>query len=258
MANKQQIELVVSTEYQDREPRTRDIDLGKWLEYPDPAHCRELIKRLLKAKKLNDSDIIRVPRESSLGHGGKRTVIEFHLRREEALKVAVLSGKPKGLVALDELIRVFLAAQRLGYLEQRILQFNARCDWDLMWSEAELKPICDLYGWPVFVNGRMYQPIAGIIHLLYRLSLGDDVMDEIKKRNPKPEFEKNHHQLMAKETRELFRNDLHDIAVIASTSNRREDFWQKLERHFRKGMLQTSFDDYRPKKLTGKKSTRKK
>jgi len=256
MANKQQIELVVSTDYQDREPRTRDIDLGKWLEYPDPLECRKLIKRLISAKKLNGSELLGVSHEAKMGHGSRR-VIEFHLTREQALKVAVLSGKTKGLAALDELIRFFLAAQRLGYLEQRILQFSERCKWDLMWNESELKPICDLYGWPVFVNGRMYQPLAGIMHLLYRLSLGDDVMDEIKRRNPSPEFEKNHHQLLAPETRSLFRNDLHDISVIARTSTSREQFWAKLERHFRKGMLQTSFDDYRPKKLTGKKSAAK-
>ena len=248
--------LVVTVDYPDREPRTRDVDLGVWLEYKDPLHCRELIKKLIKAKKINDSDILRVARGDgprAKGQTLRNPGVEFHLTREQALKVAVLSGQPKGLAALDALIDCFLRAQKLGYLEKRILQFEARCDWDAMWSEDVLQPICNLYGWPVYVEGRMYQPIAGIMDQLYELTLGTDAYREIQKRNPHPEFTKNHHQLMAPETREMFRRDLRDIALIASTSGRREEFWAKLERHFRKGMLQMDIKYSAKKKRLGKK-----
>ena len=233
--------LPTSADFADGVRRVRDTDLGKWLGYPDPSDCRELVKRLIRSEKLNDSEVFRAARETS--KKGGRPSIEYWLTRAQSQKVIVYSETKKGDEMLDLLIAVFERATERAfqsqYLEARILQFEQRRAWERLWNDHVIAPICSVYKWPLRnANGGFYAPLASVMRWLYRLLLGDEVYAELKARNPSPKFGSNHHQLFQQKVFEMVGDDLKIVAVIARQSAGKRDFRLRLNRHFRKEMLQ--------------------
>lgn len=247
--------LKTSDDFPDRVRRVRDIDLGRWLGYSDPTNCRELIRKKIKAGNLNDSDILRAERKAKMGHG-ERVVSDFWLTRDQALRVAVWSDTTKGDRVLDMLIAVFEhaadQATRGAFIEARVLQFRERQAWERIWTDSVVRPICDLWGWPVrnvkSNTDSYFAPLCNVMNRIYRTVLGDEVVDEIRARigeqrttrSKRASKGQNIHQLLDREILEMLKDDIRDIVTIVEQSGNREDFWMRLERKFRRAMLQTS------------------
>lgn len=94
------------------EPRVRDIDLAVRLGYERPRAVRDLIERLAREKKLNDSELRRTVRQTA-----GRPSTEIWLTEAQALKVVAKSETAVADALLDEVIRVFMLARR-GLLPQ--------------------------------------------------------------------------------------------------------------------------------------------
>jgi hypothetical protein len=240
-------DLPTSTDFPDGQPRTRDIDLGKWLGYRDALDCRELVKRLIKAKKLNDIGVYRVAREAKMGHG-HRMVDELWLTRDQAIKVTVYSDTEKGDEMLNLLIAVFDRAIKKAFttahIEARLLERANRRVWEKLWGDYVIDPICKVLKWPTKnKNGGMYAPLSGIMKEIYIITLGREMYEEIKYRNKKPVFGSNHHQLLQKAVCDMLGDDLKDVATIAGqvfqTGRKgRVEFLQRLRKRFCRGMVQ--------------------
>lgn len=89
------------------EPRVRDIDLAERLGYERPRTIRDLVERLVREGKLNDSELRRVVRQT-----GGRPAEEIWLTEAQALKVVAKSETAKADALLDEVIRVFILARK--------------------------------------------------------------------------------------------------------------------------------------------------
>lgn len=94
----------------DDEPRIRDIELAERLGYERPRTIRDLIESLIRGRKLNDSAVRRVARQTS--QAGGRPGREYWLTEPQALKVVAKSETTKADELLDEVIRVFVAVRR--------------------------------------------------------------------------------------------------------------------------------------------------
>lgn len=79
--------------------------LGAWVGFSRPRKARDLVKRLLVLKILNDSEVCTVVGQTS--HVGGRPVHELWLTREGALKFAARSDTPRAIALLDLIVRVF-------------------------------------------------------------------------------------------------------------------------------------------------------
>jgi len=96
--------------YIDDEPTIQDLDLAKRLGYERPRAIRDLIKRLLREKKLNEINICRTV-EQTPGESGRPSEV-FYLDEFASLKVTVKSEAAKADEITDEIIQVFIDARK--------------------------------------------------------------------------------------------------------------------------------------------------
>lgn len=89
--------------HEGEKPRVRDLDLASFLAFKDPSDIRELITRMIRAKKLKDVRQIRTARENGRGRPGR----EYWLTREQALLVATQSGTPRAWELVEAMAAVF-------------------------------------------------------------------------------------------------------------------------------------------------------
>lgn len=81
--------------------------LGAWVGFSRPRKARDLVKRLLALKILNNSEVCTVVGQTSIAGG--RPARELWLTREGALKFAARSDTPRAIALLDSIVRVFVA-----------------------------------------------------------------------------------------------------------------------------------------------------
>ncbi len=97
----------------DDEPRVRDIDLAERLGYERPRKIRDLIERMVVARKL--SNIHQCPTVGRWpGQIAAVPITEYFLTESQALKVAAKSETEPADALLDEMIAVYVAARRGG------------------------------------------------------------------------------------------------------------------------------------------------
>lgn len=94
----------------DEEPRIRDLDLGERLGCARADEARELVKRMITAGKLSDSEVFR--RSLKTGPRGGRPGSEYWLTEEQALLVATQSGTEAAWALTREIVRVYMLARR--------------------------------------------------------------------------------------------------------------------------------------------------
>lgn len=145
--------------------------------------------------------------------------------------------------AAEALAAHFAKAQesrgKVAYLTGALREFDARADWERLWSDDVVLSICKLYRWPTTnVNGTMYAPLSGVFERLYRLLLGDEIYEEVKRRNPRPRHGQNHHQLFKEKVRELIGHRVVLVKILADQSASPEEWWCRLRACYRKEMLQ--------------------
>gem|GEM_PF-6117965 len=103
------------------------------------------------------------------------------------------------------------------------------------WKDRLVKEIARLYGYS-YTSGRHPRWMANVQNMLYRAIYGDDIVDEIKRRNPTPHHGSNHHQHVRHH--DLLEQDLQIVHAIAITSISAPEFWQRIAHHFRRAMMQ--------------------
>jgi hypothetical protein len=94
-----------------------------------------------------------------------------------------------------------------------------------------------------YTGGRQPRWLAAVWERVYRLTLADDIVDELQTRNPEPRFGSNHHQYLSDTVRPLFRDDMIALEAIANTSRNATEFWARCAYHFRKTPMHTAMLD---------------
>lgn len=225
--------------------RIRDLDLAQRLGYKRPHDIRELIGRLLKDGKLNDSEVLRTVRKTQ---GGGRPGQEFWLTRPQALKVAAKSETEPADALLDEMIRVFelvidgglVARVPIPYLLEQVLLLKP-AEHENTWPPEFVRAICTLYRkrWD---GGVQPQWMSGVYSRLYGILITKTALAELKRRNPDPRFRSNHHQYLQPDVRERLLREIPVLIALAEQSLDHRDFWERVEfKYLKKPMTQWLF-----------------
>lgn len=126
------------------------------------------------------------------------------------------------------------------YLRKRFAEFlrDRHDDWKARWTEDVLSALCRLYG-------KRYEPgmppprcLWRAEGMIYDLLMGDDVMAEVRQRNPDPQRGSNHHQLFRDAVQRLLESDLRVILALARTADSKMEFWHHMHVHYRGVPLQ--------------------
>ncbi len=162
-----------------------------------------------------------------------------HLARQAR---ALLRGLAKvGIVALvDEAThyQAVRAPDELAMVLRAVLAEEAG-DWERLWNVQIVDPLCRLHG-ERFVGGKQPRWLASTYDKIYRLLLGDDVVNQLKSRNPEPKHGSNHHQWLTPAARTIVANQLHVVAALALTAASKRDFWVRMSHHYEGLPLQLS------------------
>lgn len=239
--------------FHDGVPRVKDLHLAEWLGFSRASKIRDLIKDVVRRGFLNDSEFFTVSVQN--GERG-RPATEYWLTEAGALFVAARTDLPKGAQLLKLLVAAFLEAQEAHHrpiqFTRTLRELDERSEWEEFWSRETIVAICKLHRWPTHgPTGAMYQPLARVIDGLYRLLLGDDLVNELKRRNPNPLKGSNHHQLLRDKARELVGDDLRLVKIFADQSATPREWWGRLRLHFKREPLQLGLADQRAKKGRG-------
>lgn len=231
-------------DFEDKEPRIRDLELAKRLGYARPRDIRKLIERLEGDGLLSDfafcATVARSPGER--GRPGS----EFWLDEPSALAVILKSETEAAHSIFREVVAVFIAYRR-GKLMPRLLAAEP-CEWDAMWTDDVKAALCRLYGQPS--GPRFPRFLASVIQRLYKLVLEPATYVEMKERNPDPRFGSNHHQLLTEQARDRFRKELVVIEGTALSSDSVDEFWARLERVYLGHPMQLRLMGTESKRLT--------
>lgn len=114
-------ELLLKPEWADGEPRARDLDLARWLEFKRPREIRQLIERhrgriapmeFRGTVPRNPSDPVSAAVAETSPKGGRPEETRYLLTEREALFIASQSRTPKALDVTQRVIDVFVLARR--------------------------------------------------------------------------------------------------------------------------------------------------
>jgi hypothetical protein len=147
-------------------------------------------------------------------------------------------------VAVDALIDEATGAQTTrppDYLHTRLATLirEEMLGWRKVWADDLTRAMARLYGPKCQAHdGPNARWMAGVNVRLYRLILGDDAYEELKRRNPNPRHRSNHHQLLQDLALRMFERDMSIVLSTANTSISKAQFWGRMETHFRKAPLQ--------------------
>jgi len=146
-----------------------------------------------------------------------------------------------GIVALIDEATDFQAVRDAAAMSFtfRAILLESRCPWDLMWPQEFVAAMCRLHR--VSFEGTHPQFLASTYDKIYRLVLGEDSKQELKRRNPEPSFGTNHHQWLTPEAREVLRCQVPYITATAEQCATKEEFWARMEHRYRKRPLQLSW-----------------
>lgn len=135
------------------------------------------------------------------------------------------------------------ASDDLARLYERLL-LNQPDTWERTWPERVVRSLCRTYR--IRMTGRqMPAPMSGVIGWIYRLVIGEDVHEEIRRRNPRPPGGRRtkHHQFWADELRKLATDHLKVILAFSDTSRDAEDFKARMLAHYHREPFQMDFPD---------------
>jgi hypothetical protein len=249
--------LRLRDDFEDKEPRIRDVELGKRLGYANPKDIRKVIKRLEESGRLPGiSKRDAVARLKNAGNLPPLSVTEVWLDERSCLKVIAKSDTETADAILDEIIDVFMAYRR-GKLLPRLLA-DEPCAWDPMWTRETVSALCRVYNWPYYPGDSIPAPLASVIAKIYRVVLEPENYEAMKAVNPEPRHGQNHHQWLSEQARPRFRSELHMIRGFAAVACEYEEpskaFWLMLERHYLSHPMQLTFVGLGTRKLAALKA----
>lgn len=160
-----------------------------------------------------------------------------HLARNARKILRALAGV--AMVSLIDEATGYQAIRQAGELSFifRAILLESQQAWDLMWPPEFVDAIVRLHG-ERYDGGPQPRWLASTYDKLYHLILGDEVVAELKRRNPDPKFGTNHHQWLTPEAREVLRRNIPTVVALANTSSSKDDFWRRVEHHYSKSALQ--------------------
>jgi hypothetical protein len=231
--------LIPRADFADKEPRIRDLELGKKLGYASPVDVRKLVARLAEAGKLPGASVVATVAKTSGGRPGR----EYWLDERSALLVASQSGMPSGIDVTIEVIDVFVRYRR-GELPTspdpiHPLFARQRSEWEALWSPKVVRALCALYG-----NSKLYTMggqmpggwFAGIQRMIYEHVWDSEHVAEAIKRSPRARRGNNWHQHMTPEARAAFSVELDAIAEMATLCLDHTDpvsrFWERMRERY--------------------------
>jgi hypothetical protein len=223
--------LRMRDDFEDKEPRIRDLELAKRLGYANVYNIRKLIEGLHNAKKLSGCVVFSAAKKTSGGRPGS----EYWLDEHSSLKVIAKSDMDPADLILDEMIDVFMAYRR-GKLVPRLLA-EEPCEWDRMWPKSLIVALCALYKRP-YDGGSYPFFLQSPQRKIYCLVIEPHNYAKVKKRNPHPSRGSNHHQWLTEQARAKFAQHLNSIETTALLSTSVHEFWKRMEACYLKHPLQ--------------------
>lgn len=157
----------------------------------------------------------------------------FHARVNEIYR-AFVAGQlvPRDSVLADEVIRLTLRTKALD-------SSNFESGWDIE-LKLELARLRKVRGWtPGPGGGAEPKVLAFAYGRTWRIILGDDVYDELKRRNPHPREGSLHGQWLQEQRMKLIRRE--DMVVtmfVARRATRWVDYEIEMRAHFRRAPIQ--------------------
>src|SRR5690606_3897925 len=105
------------------------------------------------------------------------------------------------------------SSTELAFIHRAFLR-DDKSDWERMWGFGVTEALCLLHRVRHIEGNRMPRMLASTFDKIYRLILGDDIVDEMKRRNPSPQYGSNHHQWLTPEARQVVSDEMPIITVL--------------------------------------------
>jgi len=227
--------LRLRDDFEDGEPRIRDLELAKRLGYERPRDIRRLIDSIQGDGFLNNiHERAATARTPNGGHG--QTIREYWLDEIEAVFLIGQSRTPIARAVHLEVATAFVA-YRKGKAHVPRLLAEVPCDWSMMWRPSMVAALCRLHGYP-YENGVHPHFLASTYDKIYRLIAESEEHKHLKKINPHPRFGSNHHQWFTDPARKALAEHLAVIEDTALLSCSKREFWDRLEAYYYKRPLQ--------------------
>jgi hypothetical protein len=237
--------LVPRADFDDKEPRIRDLELGVRLGYENPIDVRKLVRRLHDAGHLPGVfSVATVAKPKNTGNLPPVKATEYWLDERSALFVVAKAGTAVADAVLAEVVDVFVRYRRGELVEPAIaaprvthlLLSENPCDWDPMFERMIVDGFCAIHGKPMPANGAQPQWLASSYAKIYRMTLGKAEYAELKLRNGEPRFGSNHHQFLKPGPRDRFRRELKTVVgflrASLATPSPRQHFWNLMSFHY--------------------------
>lgn len=160
-----------------------------------------------------------------------------HLARNARKILRALAGV--GIVSLVDNATGYEVERRredLPFLLQALLMSNP-LEWDLMWPPEFTASIVRLHGGD-YAGGPQPRWLASTYGRLYTLILGREVMAELRRLNPEPEFGTNHHQWLTPPARDRLRREIPIVTALAEQCATKSEFWARMRHRYSKRPLQ--------------------
>lgn len=169
---------------------------------------------------------------------------QLHPSQSHLARNARILQKALGKVAIEALVHEATGYQyhrETDALAKRLALFirEQKAEHKVTFKEKLTRVLCELYGYPF--DGRQPGFLGSVYSKLYKILTTEEVASELKLRNPAPSKGSNHHQLLTDTVRPMFEQDLEIVHAIALGSRNPEDFWSRVEWHFKKKPFQTGF-----------------
>lgn len=228
------------------EPRIRDLDLAERLGYSKTNNIRDLIRNLIRDGKLRDVFELRETRTSKITrNNATRTYVveEFWLTEAQALKVIAKSGTDAADRILDEMIDVFrlairglLSPERAGSAETRLAMFllSERQQVARFLKDSLITEVCRIYGYGHLPGNQPPQFFRMVAERIYAILFGKEVHAEMQRCGDKRKY----YQFLTDDAHRMAQHDLDILETLARQSFSPDEFWMRVEAHFKKAPLQ--------------------
>jgi hypothetical protein len=100
-------------------------------------------------------------------------------------------------------------------------------DWELLWEPETVTAICDLYGWRQDGN-RIPPQMKSIMEMIYRLALGNTIVNELQIISPNPNFDTLQHRHIHPEHKPKLKAIIRNCSLLAKHSATPDEWKRKI------------------------------
>jgi hypothetical protein len=170
---------------------------------------------------------------------------ELHKKQEKVAKTAHAFLKAVAKVGIDTLIDEACGVSRtpaeraMSRLFERLFRDEVGT-WDMRWTPSIVHALAPLYGirYPVGARGSYPKELQMPFHKIYNLIFGVEAAAEMRRRNPNPEAY-THTQILEDRAKVVLSDELVIVEAFARQSRTKDEFWARMEAHYRGAPLQT-------------------